>query len=524
MIKIITTALTLLTANAFSNEFIDRGCIRNGKNWTCPREGCTTKYNSGATDKIEFLCNPMRMFFNANIYDESGPFRHIYNKEKYDELVKKGSAGTQSVINPDFDINSDPSKTKEAYSKEPYSITAHTNKVTEIASVLWTFQEFQKQCVPSDGKNTVLNNWYKEMNDVTEIYKSAVAKLKSAQEKIKKNSENAKNPQIAAIQFQIDSYKLNQNFLYETPGVVNYNNVLKKIMNATNNDFFNAESQDHNIVRYFSANLGDDTIDKAIATANNACNSSIRNCKTAADMLQNIKQNILIAKYAAAYYQKRVTSEALDQSLVAAEEEAIANILKLPDPTNNNYDWKTPVLAEMQSFIARRKSYGVVCPANAAEANLENGKVFLTNLGIEPSAPNLDVMKGIWAEVDLHVGEPNQRIIMFSRIRQFALQVFYWNIKTIGEIEKNITKLEETKRATRKSLGLPEYETEAEAKARISSYLLKSSNFLGIKQYSTKVWYAEIKQDDGKTISVKLDYSGPESVKNLCYGIIEGGC
>lgn len=432
-----------IISSGYSNEMEEKGCIRiNGETYTCPQQGCSQKYSSGVTSKIELICDPMRIFFSGWIYEEMGPFRYIYDKEKYDQLVKTNSAGQTRKEDPELFINADPSKSKDFYDKEPYSNEVLNNKYAEIAGVLWTFQEFQSRCVAADNKNNVLGDWYKQINEIINQYKSVVSSLKNSQDQLTKSVVNNTNSQLSAIQLQIDSYKLQQNFISINPGLTNYNTVLNKIISATEPEFYKSERDNHEIVRYYVANLMSDNIIKSMKIAQEACRYNIKNCKLAADMLQSLKTNVLEVKYANVYNQSRIPSEPLNQSLVSAEVEAINMLMNLPEPAPQ-YNWKTGALNEMKGFIERRKTYGVVCPSTPSD--VESAKAFLTSVGLEASQKNIDTMKRVWNEVDLYVGQPNQRILMFSRIRLFARQVYYWNIKSAGEIQQNITKLEASK-------------------------------------------------------------------------------
>ena len=158
--KLFLSAFILLSASVTAyatadSEMLKRGCILISRGaYTCPKKGCTTPYSGAAgTDKKVLVCSNLEMDGIAtHVYDESGPFRYVYDEKQYAELVKSGNTLRDAVANKNLkSVNPALKEIEDFYSKELYDTAVFQNKLVEIAAVLWSSAEYKKQCRILEG-------------------------------------------------------------------------------------------------------------------------------------------------------------------------------------------------------------------------------------------------------------------------------------------------------------------------------------------------------------------------------------
>lgn len=266
--------------------------------------------------------------------------------------------------------------------------------------------------------------------------------------------------------------------------------------------------------------LVQEALESTKAQIANLCKSGNKDCGKMGQGINDIEASL--NEYAKIYETQKIASDEINKKL---EDIEISMLKKLDAlPTNNKADWRKSLFVALEDMASLRKKSGLICPKDMGPYT-ESAKNFATEVGIEVNEKNAANFKLIWDESENYMGQPYQRIGYFNRVGQFLDQVDQWKTKSINENGRTITKLMEVIKTTRKSLGLSEYETIDEAKLRTSAYILNHPEFVKLGQYpTTGIWYAQLKDKKGNFYSLEISDEGPDVAKDLCYGIIKGGC
>ena len=150
----------------------------------------------------------------THVYDESGPFRYVYDEKQYAELVKSGNTLRDAVANKNLkSVNPALKEVEEFYSKELYDTAVFQNKLVEIAAVLWSSAEYKKQCRILEGNVDQMAEWNRAVADIIKYYQEVYKEFVAAQVSLGAIAKQSKSSQLAPLEWQINMYKMYNQYL-----------------------------------------------------------------------------------------------------------------------------------------------------------------------------------------------------------------------------------------------------------------------------------------------------------------------
>lgn len=402
----------------------------------------------------------------------------------------------------------------DQYDNEPYSEEVLNNKTVEYAAALWALDEMKNKNVCVFGNEKAKEHyegWVSGINHGINARQMFQVELQGAMDALK-NRPISSNPQIEALNFQINSLKV-------------MNRAIMPIFKLNNLYYFFNSTQTY--MKTARANAGNgfeklaikyNGVMAALDENLNKCNPAKHKCSEIKD-----KSDALAAKlqeYAKNYQLYDTPSSTVSVKVMTVQLE-INSLLSHFDGPN-----KEQIQKMVTDLAMARLDDMILCPEiKGPDASKDSAISFAKSMGIEINQKNTEIFRNVWKLIDNNIAHSYSRQILFNRADRFINQIKKWSVILRKSNEEKIAKLQEARKKLRASLGLPEHETLEEAAARISSDIKNHPDFVKIIQKTggSNVWYvAQMKKKDGTLY--ERDLMENDGKPTLCDGILQNGC
>lgn len=398
----------------------------------------------------------------------------------------------------------------DSYDSEPFSAEVFATKQVEYLAAIWTFIEFKNECrFGSEAKRT----WavYGGLQNGVKSYVEYNKDFKYALESIKLNA--TKNPQLDALTLQINSLKMINRSL---ESVFKLNNI-RYFYNSTQSFLQTAATNASNDFKKMEAQY-QASIDLIQKKASECDSKKVKDCNAYKKISDELVAKL--NEYSKSYMSLRLASADMNNKMLAIETslKSIAASLEGADEVKEN----------IHNLVNKRIDDSMICPASP-EKLVDKMNDFAVSVGIEANQKNKDIFFGIWKEIDGFVGQSYGRQIILNRGDRFATQIKKWAVTVVEENNKQIRKLTEQLKKMRVTIGMPAYETLAEAQARMSDYVKNHPEFVqllkktgGQGEFYNEWYVAQMKKADGTLY--EIDLMTMDGKPSLCDGFTGKGC